>query len=1405
MTKKTNPDLALLRLNAESELDKKMVNDHKSHSEVDTLKLIHELELYHIELEMQNHELQLAKIQAIKLATEKYDKLYDFVPSGFFTLSKDAEIREINLCGSKMLGKERISLKNSIFGFFVSIETRPIFNLFLAKVFESNKTQSCELVISVNDKPALHLHLTGITCENGEQCLLTGVDITEQKMAQNALNESNEYYRLLFENSGEAIFFTQSDGTIYSANPEACRILGRSEDEIKNLGRVGMIDSADPRLEASLEERSRTGRFRGELNFLRKDGSGFPAEISTINFKDIQGHDRTSIMARDITERKHVEAKVLRSEKLYRDLFNSMIEGFCIIEMIFDENKNPVDYRFLETNAAYEEQTGVTDVVGKLMRDLAPEMEDFWFETYGRVALTGQLVRFENEAKVLNKWFQVCSFRVGGEGSLKVAVCFSDITDRKKAEESLRINNVRLNLAMQTGSMAWWEMDVVTGNVSFAKQKAEMLGYAPEKFKNYRDFMALVHPDDHERCMNAMRKHYQGLVSKYEVDYRILTKSGDYMWCSDIGTVTKRDEGGNPLSITGVAFNIDKHKRAEEEILTNNARLSLAMKVSNMAWWEMNITTGNISFEKRKAEMLGYCAENFTHYKDFMVLVHPEDAPRAMEAMRRHIYGSTDKYEVEYRILSKSGEYKWFYDIGSITERDSNGKGILATGLVTNITERKQAEKLLREKDDLLMKAQQIGHLGSWSLDHIKNRLTWSEEIYRIFGLQSTEFPSNYEGFLNVIHPGDRDAVNLMLTNSILEGKPTFNIEHRIIRKNSGELRYVWVSGENLKDASGKVIHSVGMVLDITERKQAEIALRKSDEKVRFKLQSILLPEGNIADLELNDIIDVTTLQELMENFYELIQIPIAIIDNNGKVLVGVGWQEICKKFHRVHPESCLNCIDSDVHLTHSITDGEFKLYKCKNNMWDMATPLMIGGEHKGNLFLGQFFFDNEIIDYNLFRKQAVQYGFAKQEYKAALDKVPRLNQQMLDHAKAFFLNLSRSISQLSYGNIKLARAITQQKLVEQALKKLSEELEKRVNERTNQLVCSNNSLRQTEEKYRTVADFTYDWEYWINAEGRFIYVSPSCKRISGYNAVEFIDDPQLLSRIIFNADVKIWKSHGIDGPVTNLDEIRSEFNIRIVTKTGDIRWIGCVYQKIVVDGKYLGIRASNRDITDKINTDNALLDITLKVEERERNHFARELHDGLGPLLSTVKLYFQWLAETNNSEKSKIITEKGNQYIESAIQTTREMAHGLSSLILVQSGYVQTVINYTKTIQETQKLIVGFKFNSSERFGQLLETTLYRITTELINNTIKYAKASNIDIELNYQKELFLVTFSYVDNGIGFDLANTDKNKNGLGLLNIQYRVDMLKGKLQIETSPGNGLKITIELPVVEFIKSKT
>jgi PAS domain-containing protein len=126
------------------------------------------------------------------------------------------------------------------------------------------------------------------------------------------------------------------------------------------------------------------------------------------------------------------------SEERYRMLFNMLMEGFCIIEVIFDSKNAPVDYRFVECNPAFEAQTGLQDAEGKLMRELAPEHEAHWFEIYGKVALTGEPARFVNEAKTLKRWYDVYAYRVGRPEDRQVAIIFNDISVRKHAEEQIR-------------------------------------------------------------------------------------------------------------------------------------------------------------------------------------------------------------------------------------------------------------------------------------------------------------------------------------------------------------------------------------------------------------------------------------------------------------------------------------------------------------------------------------------------------------------------------------------------------------------------------------------------------------------------------------------------------------------------------------------------------------------------------------------------------------------------------------------------------------------------------------------------------------------------------------------------------------------------------------------------------
>jgi PAS domain S-box-containing protein len=154
-------------------------------------------------------------------------------------------------------------------------------------------------------------------------------------------------------------------------------------------------------------------------------------------------------------------------------------------------------------------------------------------------------------------------------------------------------------------------------------------------------------------------------------------------------------------------------------------------------------------------------------------------------------------------------------------------KGYFAA-IFEDVTKRKQAQEALLENEMRLNRSQEIAHLGSWELDLIKNQLTWSDEVYRIFGLKPQEFGATYDAFLNAVHPNDRDVVDAAYSGSLREGRDTYEIEHRVVRKHHGEIRVVYEKCEHIRDESGKIIRSVGMVHDITENKKAEQEVWKS-------------------------------------------------------------------------------------------------------------------------------------------------------------------------------------------------------------------------------------------------------------------------------------------------------------------------------------------------------------------------------------------------------------------------------------------------------------------------------------------------------------------------------------------------------------------------------------------------
>jgi two-component sensor histidine kinase/ligand-binding sensor protein len=211
-----------------------------------------------------------------------------------------------------------------------------------------------------------------------------------------------------------------------------------------------------------------------------------------------------------------------------------------------------------------------------------------------------------------------------------------------------------------------------------------------------------------------------------------------------------------------------------------------------------------------------------------------------------------------------------------------------------------------------------------------------------------------------------------------------------------------------------------------TQTSEAEAALRESEQQVRRKLNAILLPEGDLATLELADVVDIPALQELMDTFYAITHFGVGIVDLKGRVLVATGWQDVCTQYHRACPQTSARCRESDIALSEGVMPGTFKAYKCRNGMWDMVTPISVGETHVGNLFLGQFLYEDEIIDDSFFRAQAQDYGFNEAAYLAALARVPRWSHAEVEQVMEFYATFAHQLSELSYANIRLAGTLAE-------------------------------------------------------------------------------------------------------------------------------------------------------------------------------------------------------------------------------------------------------------------------------------------------------------------------------------------------------------------------------------------
>ena len=398
----------------------------------------------------------------------------------------------------------------------------------------------------------------------------------ERKQAEGELKTSS----LATETSMNAIFAADLKGIITYANTSASKMWGYkcTEEMIGTNAIEYWTESTQGKAGEMIGTLLKEGKVAssGVLIGKRLDGTEFIVESNSVIIKDENGKPVGLIGSfSDITERKQAQLKLRASEKKYKDLFIKMMNAFALHEMIFNENGEPTDYKFLEVNPAWEKIVGINSeiVIDKTIREIMPDIEDSWIQLYGRVVKTGIPEEFEDYNKATQKYYHVYAY-CAGPG--KFAVLFNDITQRKKAEDDLKNSENLLSAAELLAGQGSWEWDIVKDEWTFSENWRRIHGVDVTGITR-KELMTLAYSDDAARIEASFQAALEG-TGLYDLEHRIVRKNdGQVRDVQALGTVI-RNAAGQPVKMYGVFQDITERKQAEEELVKHRLHLEELVK-----------------------------------------------------------------------------------------------------------------------------------------------------------------------------------------------------------------------------------------------------------------------------------------------------------------------------------------------------------------------------------------------------------------------------------------------------------------------------------------------------------------------------------------------------------------------------------------------------------------------------------------------------------------------------------------------------------------------------------------------------------------------------------------------------------------------------------------------------------
>ncbi len=502
--------------------------------------------------------------------------------------------------------------------------------------------------------------------------------------------------------------------------------------------------------------------------------------------------------------------------------------------------------------------------------------------------------------------------------------------------------------------------------------------------------------------------------------------------------------------------------------------------------------------------------------------------------------------------------------------------------------------------------------------------------------------------------------------------------------------------------------------------------------------------------IDISTIIDAEQLQALMDDFFALTNIGVAVADMEDNIIVATGWQDICTQFHRVNEQTKKNCLESDLYLSQEVKKGEYLEYKCKNNMWDIATPIMAGAARIGTLYLGQFFYDDEEVDYDFFAHQAELYNFDKEAYLDALSRAPRWSRERVRTVMRFYSRLASIISELSFNNVQLLHMHREQKRQETLLK-------------------------EKEENFRALAEHA-GMGITVIQDDAIQYCNSTAAEIAGY-AIEEMRGINLTAMLdsIHETERKAVSEIYLD-QAGNID-IFPPLEYRHIRKDGSVVWVEGYTSAILYNGKPALLVVHNDITKRKRNAEMLQTAVTEKdFLMRELNH---RVKNTLAMISSLIELKGASLGpDVDLSDISSQIT---------AIQIVYEKLYKTNNI---------THIDLREYIQELLSAVFSFHRKSVAIENTVADISIHTqravpvglIVNELATNAIKHgftAEEPRFTVGLEEDKAEGRYVLTVSNTGNPFPETVTLDNPETLGLRLISALVEQLEGTIDLQRNP--------------------